>query len=156
MIRLIDAGADIKADKDGSVTFSVKPTVTTRYRLATGKVSAPSVRVPVAPLLRFYTPRTPDQLSGYVRPRTLVGVRVLIQRQQGPGWITAAQAAVGSDGSFLAKLQLTDGVYRARVGSGHGYVAGNTGSTATSSRSNSRTASSPARTTSSAPCTAPA
>ena len=108
------------------MTFSIKPPVTTRYRLATGKVSAPPVRVPVAPLVRFYAPRTPDQLSGYVRPLSLAGARVLIQRQQGPGWVTAAQATVASDGRFLAKLQLTDGVYRARVGSGHGYVAGTT------------------------------
>jgi hypothetical protein len=100
--------------------------VTTRYRLATGKVSAPSVRVPVAPLVRFYAPRTPDLLTGYVRPLSLAGTRVLIQRQQGPGWVTAAQATVASDGGFSTKLQLTDGVYRARVGSGHGYVAGTT------------------------------
>jgi stage II sporulation protein D len=116
----------VKADQDGTVTFTVKPPVTTRYRLATGKVSAPAIRVPVAPLVRFYAPRTPDQLSGYVRPLSLAGSRVLIQRQQGPGWVTAAQATVASDGGFLAKLQLTDGVYRARVGSGHGYVAGTT------------------------------
>jgi len=120
-----DLGA-VKPDQDGTVTFSIKPTVTTRYRLATGKVSAPSVRVPVAPLVRFYAPRTPDQLSGYVRPLSLVGARVLVQRQQGSGWVTAAQATVTFDGNFLSKLQLTDGVYRARVGSGHGYVAGMT------------------------------
>ena len=116
----------VKPDKDGTVTFSIKPAVTTRYRLATGKVSAPSVRVPVAPLVRFYAPRTPDQLSGYVRPLSLAGARVLVQRQQGSGWVTASQTTVAADGSFLAKLQLTDGVYRARVGSGHGYVAGMT------------------------------
>jgi stage II sporulation protein D len=120
-----DVGA-VKAATDGAVTLSIKPPVTTRYRLATGKVSAPPVRVPVAPLVRFYAPRTPDQLSGYVRPLSLAGATVLIQRQQGPGWVTAAQATVGADGGFLAKLQLTDGVYRARVGSGHGYVAGTT------------------------------
>jgi SpoIID/LytB domain protein len=120
-----DVGA-VKPDADGTVTLSIKPTVTTRYRLSTGKVSAPSVRVPVASLVRFYTPRTPDQLNGYVRPLSLAGARVLIQRQQGPGWVTAAQATVASDGTFLAKLQLTDGVYRARVGSGRGYVAGTT------------------------------
>jgi stage II sporulation protein D len=120
-----DVGA-VKPDNDGTVTVSIKPPVTTRYRLATGKVSAPSVRIPVAPLVRFYTPRTPDQLNGYVRPLSLAGARVLIQRQQGPGWITAAQTTVASDGTFLAKLQLTDGVYRARIGSGRGYVAGTT------------------------------
>jgi hypothetical protein len=118
--------ATVKSDKDGAVTFSIKPPVTTRYRLATGKVSAPSVRVPVAPLMRFDAPRTPDQLSGYVRPLSLAGSRVLLQRQSGPGWITAAQTTIAADGTFLAKLQLTDGVYRARIGSGHGYVAGTT------------------------------
>jgi stage II sporulation protein D len=116
----------VKADQDGAVTVSVKPPVTTRYRLAAGKVSAPPVRVPVAPLVRFSTPRTPDQLSGYVRPLALAGSTVLIQRQQGPGWVTAAQATVAANGRFLAKLQLTDGVYRGRIGSGHGYVAGMT------------------------------
>jgi stage II sporulation protein D len=118
-----DAGT-VKPAKDGAVTMSIKPAVTTRYRMVTGKVSAPPVRVPVAPLVRFYAPRTPDQLRGYVRPLSLAGVRVLIQRQQGPGWVTAAQTTVAADGSFLAALQLVDGVYRARIGSGHGYVAG--------------------------------
>jgi SpoIID/LytB domain protein len=120
-----DLGA-VKAAKDGTVAVSIKPPVTTRYRLATGKVNAAPVRVPVASLVRFYAPRTPDQLRGYVRPLSLAGATVLIQRQQGPGWVAAAQATVAADGSFLAKLQLTDGVYRARVGSGHGYVAGTT------------------------------
>ena len=118
-----DLGA-VKAAKDGTLAMTIKPTVTTRYRLVTGKVSAASIRVPVAPLVRFYAPRTPDQLRGYVRPVSLAGSRVLIQRQQGPGWVTAAQATVDAGGTFVAKLQLTDGVYRARVGSGHGYVAG--------------------------------
>ena len=116
--------AAVKPAKDGTVKLSIKPIVSTRYRLATGKVSVPSVRVPVAPLVRFYAPRTPDQLRGYVRPLSLTGSRVLIQRQQGPGWVTAAETTVAADGTFLAGLQLVDGVYRARVGSGRGYVAG--------------------------------
>jgi stage II sporulation protein D len=118
--------AALKPDSDGSISVVIKPTTTTQYRLVTGKVSAAPVRVPVAPLVRFYTPQMPDQLRGYVRPLSLVGATVVIQRQQGPGWTTAAQATVASDGTFLAKLQLTDGVYRARVGSGHGFVAGTT------------------------------
>jgi hypothetical protein len=68
--------------------------------------------------------RTPDQLRGYVRPLALAGARVLIQRQQGPGWSTVAQTTVDAEGSFLAKLQLTTGVYRAWVASGRGFVAG--------------------------------
>jgi stage II sporulation protein D len=118
--------ATVKPDADGTVTVTIKPPVTTRYRLATGKVTAAAVRVPVAPLVRFYAPRTPDQLRGYVRPLALAGARVQIQRQQGPGWVIAAETTIAADGTFLANLQLTDGVYRARVGSGHGYVAGTT------------------------------
>jgi hypothetical protein len=65
-------------------------------------------------------------LRGYVRPITLAGSTVLIQRQQGAGWATVARTTVDAEGNFLSKLQLTTGVYRARVGSGHGFVAGNT------------------------------
>jgi hypothetical protein len=55
---------------------------------------------------------------------TLTGARVLIQRQQGPGWATVAETAVDAEGSFLARLQLTTGVYRAWVASGRGFFAG--------------------------------
>jgi stage II sporulation protein D len=114
----------VEADKDGAITALVKPTITSRYRLSSGKVSAESVRVPVAPLARFYPARRPDQLSGYVRPASLTGTTVLIQRQQGAAWPTVGQATIEPNGDFLAKLQLTTGVYRARVSSGNGFVVG--------------------------------
>jgi stage II sporulation protein D len=115
----------VKADTDGALEVLVKPAVTTQYRLASGKVIAAAVRVPVAPLARFYPTRTPDQLRGYVRPASLAGTTVLIQKQQGPtAWPTVARATVDANGDFLAKLQLTAGVYRARVSSGHGFVVG--------------------------------
>jgi stage II sporulation protein D len=114
----------VKADDQGALSIVVKPGVTTRYRLVSGKVTAPSVRVLVAPLVRLVPPRTPDQLHGYVRPRTLAGSTVFVQRQDGARWITLTRAAVQEDGSFLAKLQLTTGIYRAYIGSGHGFVAG--------------------------------
>jgi stage II sporulation protein D len=118
------AVAAVKPDKTGLVSVVVKPTVTTQYRLTSGKVIAAPVRVPVAPLVRISLPRTPDQLRGYVRPAALAGARVLIQRQQGPGWATVAETAVDAEGSFLARLQLTTGVYRAWVASGRGFFAG--------------------------------
>jgi stage II sporulation protein D len=114
----------VKADDSGVVSVVVKPPLTTRYRLVSGKVAAPSVRVAVASLVRIFPARTPDQLRGYVRPRTLAGSTVVIQRQEGSGWATVARTTVDENGNFLAKLQLTTGVYRARVGSGHGFVAG--------------------------------
>jgi stage II sporulation protein D len=116
--------SSVKADKDGAVSVLVKPSVTTQYRLASGKVLAASVRVPVAPLTRFYPVRTQTQLRGYVRPGSLVGTTVLIQKQQGAAWPTVAQTTVAANGDFVAALQLTTGIYRARVNSGHGFVVG--------------------------------
>jgi hypothetical protein len=116
--------AALKSGADGSIATLVKPTVTSRYRLASGKVSAAPIRVPVAPLARLNPPRTPDQLGGYVRPVSLAGTTVLIQKQQGAAWPTVGQAVVDAGGDFLVKLPLTTGVYRARVSSGHGFVVG--------------------------------
>ena len=54
--------------------------------------------------------------SDHARHRMIVATGVL---REGSGTVELVTG-------FLAKLQLTDGVYRARVGSGHGYVAGTT------------------------------
>ncbi len=116
--------ATVKPDKTGALSVVVKPTVTTRYRLVSGKVVAASVRLPVASLVRFYPTKSQVQLRGYLRPDSLAGAKVTIQRQDGPGWATVAQTTVDAEGNFVAKLQLTSGVYRARVSSGHGFVAG--------------------------------
>jgi stage II sporulation protein D len=116
--------ASLKGDQDGVVTALVKPAITTRYRLSSGKATAESVRVPVAPLARFYPAPTQDRLTGYVRPTSLAGTTVLIQRQQGEAWPTVGRATIEANGDFLANLQLTTGVYRARVSSGHGFVVG--------------------------------
>ena len=116
--------ANVKPLQDGTLSVVVKPTVTTRYRVASGKATAPSVRLPVASLVRFYPVRAQTQLRGYVRPGSLGGANVVIQQQQGVGWATVAQTTVDAEGNFLAKLQLSTGVYRARVSSGRGFVVG--------------------------------
>lgn len=108
----------------GAVSVVVRPTATTQYRLVTGKVAAPPVRVSVASLVRFYPTRTQDELRGYVRPTALAGARVAIQRQQGSGWATVAGTTIDSAGNFIANLRLTGGVYRARVSAGQGFVPG--------------------------------
>ncbi|HEX6662089.1 MAG TPA: SpoIID/LytB domain-containing protein [Gaiellaceae bacterium] len=118
------AVGSVKSGDAGAVSVVVKPSVTTQYRLASGKVSAAGVRVPVASLVRLLTPQTQTQLRGLVRPASVAGARVWIQRQQGAGWATVTQTTVASDGTFAVNLQLTSGVYRARVASGHGFVAG--------------------------------
>jgi SpoIID/LytB domain protein len=115
----------VAAGKAGALSVVVKPAATTQYRLTSGKVAAAAVRVPVAPLLRFYPVRLQDQLRGYVRPVALQGSTVFIQRQDGTRWVTLARSTVDAQGDFLAKLELTSGVYRARAASGRGFVAGN-------------------------------
>jgi hypothetical protein len=82
------------------------------------------VRVPVAPLARFYPARRPDQLSGYVRPASLAGTTVLIQKQQGAAWPTVGKETGEANGEFHSKLQHTNAVDRVRVSSGHGFVVG--------------------------------
>ena len=113
----------LTAAKDGSLTIPVKPTVTTQYRLATGKVTAAAARVSVAPLVRMTPPRTPRELLGYIRP-IIPGAVVSIQRLQGTAWTTVATATVDDSGSFDAQFQLIAGTYRARVAPGHGLVPG--------------------------------
>jgi stage II sporulation protein D len=113
----------VRTTSDGSLAVTVAPKVTTVYRLATGKIAAAAARVPVAPVVRLLTPRTPTELRGRVRP-LLMGTPVGIQRQQGTRWVTVARAPVGAAGTFDARLQLTSGTYRARVPAGHGLVSG--------------------------------
>jgi SpoIID/LytB domain protein len=117
--------AHVPSTRSGAVTLPVKPTATTQYRLASGKVSAAPVRVPVAALVRLYPPETQDELRGYLRP-VLPGTAVLIQRQSGTAWPTVARATVAADGTFTAKLRLVDGTYRAQSTPGHGLVTGTT------------------------------
>jgi stage II sporulation protein D len=120
-----EVAARVPATKTGAVTLPVKPTATTQYRLASGKAAAAAVRVPVAALVRLYTPDTQTELRGYMRP-ILSGTPVVIQRQQGTAWATVGHATVAADGTFTAKLQLVDGTYRAQVTPGHGLVTGTT------------------------------
>jgi SpoIID/LytB domain protein len=115
----------VPATKTGAVSLPVKPTASTQYRLAAGKVAAAAVRVPVAALVRLYAPRTQNELRGYMRP-VLPGSPVVIQRQEGTRWTTVARAAIVGDGTFAATLPLVDGTYRARVTPGHGLVVGTT------------------------------
>jgi stage II sporulation protein D len=115
--------ARVTAAKDGTVSMPIKPTATTQYRLASGKVAAAAVRVPVAALVRLYPPQSQEELRGYLRP-ILPGSTALIQRQSGTTWTTVARATVADDGTFTTALHLVDGTYRARVSPGHGLVTG--------------------------------
>jgi stage II sporulation protein D len=113
----------VTAAADGSLKVAVRPTVTTQYRLVSGKVTGSAARVAVAPLVRLTTPRTQTELRGVVRP-AVDGAPVVVQRLQGNVWTPVARATVDASGIFVAQLQLTAGTYRARVAPGHGLVPG--------------------------------
>jgi SpoIID/LytB domain protein len=118
------AAGGVKPAKDGTFTVSVKPKVTTSYRLAAGKVKGAGVMVPVAPLVRFARVTSAEQLNGSVRP-ALPGAKVEIQRSKDDAtWSKVATAKVAADGTFSAGLLLVPGSYRARVAPSGGYVAG--------------------------------
>jgi stage II sporulation protein D len=115
--------ARLKPGAGGVVIATVKPLVSTEYRLsAPAKLFGAPIRVSVAPRVRL-SPATAATLRGLVRPVT-PGARVDIQRLDGSSWRPAATASVDAGGAFEARLDLTPGMYRARVAPGRGLVAG--------------------------------
>ena len=101
-----------------------EPLVSTEYRLsAPAKLFGAPIRVSVAPRIRLTPATVATSLRGLVRP-VILGARVDIQRLDGSSWRPAATASVDATGAFEARLDLTPGMYRARVAPGHGLVAG--------------------------------
>jgi stage II sporulation protein D len=119
------SSARVKGGADGTFEASVKPRLTTWYRLAMGSLHTAQVRVAVAPRVRFYSPSNEASLRGLVRP-VLPDARVEIQRLAGSAWRTVARTRVDENGNFVASVQLRKGTYRARVSAGRGFVPGTT------------------------------
>jgi hypothetical protein len=121
---LWESAARLKPGAGGAVVAMVKPLVSTDYRLSTpAKLFGAPVRISVAPRVRLTPATVATSLRGLVRP-VAPGARVDIQRLDGSSWRTAAIASVDETGAFEARLDLTPGVYRARVAAGRGLVAG--------------------------------
>jgi hypothetical protein len=121
---LWEPAARLKPGTGGAVVATVKPLVSTDYRLsASAKLFGAPVRVSVAPRIRLAPATIATSLRGLVRP-VIPGVRVDIQRLDGSSWRAAASASVDEQGAFEARLDLTPGMYRARVAPGRGLVAG--------------------------------
>ena len=118
--------AKVVPSGDATFALTVKPKVTTAYRVALGTARGQPVRLPVAPLVRFYPLRAAaTELRGLVRP-VLPGARVDVQRLDGTQWRTAKTVQVNDHGDFAASLQLGSGSYRARAIPGRGFVPGTT------------------------------
>jgi stage II sporulation protein D len=119
------AGGRVKPAAEGTFTATVKPKITTWYRLAVGTLRTAQVRVAVAPLVRFDVAESKTSLSGLARP-VLPNSLVEIQRLAGTEWSTVAKTRTDANGDFTATLRLRAGSYRARVTPGHGFVPGTT------------------------------
>lgn len=116
--------ARLKPGAGGVINATVKPLVSTEYRLTTpAKLFGAPIRLTVAPRIRLAPATVATSLRGLVRP-VLPGARVDIQRLEGSSWRPAATASVDTAGAFEARLDLTPGMYRARVAPGNGLVAG--------------------------------
>jgi stage II sporulation protein D len=107
----------VRAAGPGALSFAVRPTGPTVYRLATAAGLGPVLRVPVAPRVTF------DGGGGTVAP-TLTNAVVVLERQEGTAWIETARGRVAADGSYLFGARLGPGVYRVRVPATRGYAAG--------------------------------
>ena len=122
--QIWEPAARVAPAADGSFAITVKPLVSTQYRLAVSPtLFSTTVKLAVAPRVRLQPVTSPALLRGLVRP-VLPGARVDVQRLEGTTWRPAATAALDAAGAFEAQLELTPGTYRARVAPGRGFVAG--------------------------------
>jgi stage II sporulation protein D len=100
--------------KGGAVTVRAKPAVTTWFRLGTADARSAPVRVLVAPRVRLDPPTATVALSGTVTP-VLAGATVVLQRQRGETWANASSAKVNEQGTFMVRVRVMPGSYRAMV-----------------------------------------
>ena len=111
----------------GVVSFDVKPTRTTRYRIEAEGGASPALLVQVAPRLPLAKPTAvaPGVLSGSVKPK-LPGAQIAIERRKGSSWVLVGEAVVGASGAFEVELDapVPAGSYRARIDATEAFVGG--------------------------------
>ena len=108
---------------DGSVSASVRPKATSRFRIQVTGGTSPAVLVPVSPRLRLAEPLDPGVLTGTVQP-ALPGVRVSIERLKGTTWALVGRGPIDATGSFHARVRVVPGSYRAWVPATNGLAEG--------------------------------
>jgi hypothetical protein len=109
-----------------------RPCRATSYRLHSSIANSTPAGVKVAPKIVFSTTQPAnDGLEGSVRPRSLAGLTVHVDRKRGDGnWAkNVGSAVVQSDGKWHADFNAVSGTYRARLAppSSTGLVSGSTG-----------------------------
>ena len=113
--------AKVSPSSDGAFAATVKAKAPGYYRLTSGKVATPTVKVLVAAYVRLDAQS--GGLAGRARP-IYPGTTVTIQRLGGSSWDDVSTATLDAAGRFAAKLTLQPGTYRARIAPGHGLLPG--------------------------------
>jgi hypothetical protein len=90
------------------------------FRLSSGKVAGPVLKVPVAPLVTARP--AAGTVSGTVAP-VAPGTMVELQLESERGWLTVAQATTGEAGEYTV-TPAEPGRYRARVAPANGFAQG--------------------------------
>jgi stage II sporulation protein D len=98
----------------GKESITVRPRVTTYYRLRSRAAVGSSVKVTVRQAPRFYSIQSASALSGVASPGDLVQVQ---RRQSNGSWATVAAARADETGTWRATFGILPGVYRASTGS---------------------------------------
>jgi SpoIID/LytB domain protein len=116
-------GGMLAPEANGSISVTVKPVRTMRYRIEVDGAASPALLVQVSPRLQLVRAVEPGALTGTVRPK-LAGAVVSLERKNGSTWIPVGQATVDGAGAFRAELTLAPGSYRARISATEGLAAG--------------------------------
>jgi SpoIID/LytB domain protein len=112
---------------NGDVDVTLRPRKTTSYRLRAPTATGSSVKISVRAKIAFDVTQPAGGLRGIVRPRSLAGKTVTIQRRKSDGsWATVATTTVTAEGTFRANFNVTPGTYRAGISpsSGSGLLPG--------------------------------
>jgi stage II sporulation protein D len=96
----------VRAAADGRFTITVRPRLTTLYRLEARHLAGPRIAVDVVPWLSVHA--NGNVMSGTIRP----SVPLRVERQVGEVWHVVAQLPVGRSGQFRTTLER--GRYRIR------------------------------------------
>ena len=109
---------------DGAWSSTVRPAITTDYRVASANATGSPARVYVVTRVGFHALRSPyRELKGFVRP-SRPGVTVTLQRRRSDGrWGAVATTMTGLRGNFAFPLTRR-GTYRALADAGAGYLRG--------------------------------
>jgi stage II sporulation protein D len=106
--------ADVTA-VSGDVDITLRPKTSTSYRLKSRVATGAAVSIAVAAKIAFDVQQPVGALRGIVRPKSLAGRTVTVQKKSGGSWSNVATATVTADGTFRANFNVTPGTYRARI-----------------------------------------